>query len=61
MANSKIATIEVKSWSITPPTFEELWDQIEDPLNEQEIRTAKICAKDLYTLFYNDIKKQLEG
>jgi len=57
-------SIQVKSWSITPPTFEELWGGIKDNLknlNSKEVEINKLTAEYIYTNFYADIKKQLEG
>jgi len=57
-------SIQVKSWSITPLTFEELWNGIKDnlkKLDEKEIEINRLTAEYIYTNFYADIKKQLEG
>ncbi len=56
--------IEVKSWSITPPTFEKLWGNVKDKLvglDKKSIGIVEACAENIYINFYNDIKRQLEG
>jgi len=56
-------SIKVKTWAVTPPSFEELWGPVEDSLNiidKQTISIIKEISHNIYLKFYKSIKEQLE-